>query len=61
VTPLNSYIGYENAAKVAKKSLRDGISIRQAVIELGFVGDGSLTEAQLDEALDVLGMTRPHQ
>jgi fumarate hydratase class II len=61
VTPLNSYIGYENAAKVAKKSLRDGISIRQAVIELGFVGDGWLTEAQLDEALDVLGMTRPHQ
>jgi len=61
VTPLNRYIGYENAAKVAKKSLSDGITIRAAVIELGFVGDGLLTEAQLDEALDVLGMTRPHQ
>ena len=57
VTPLNRYIGYENAAKVAKKALADGMTVRQAVIELGFVGDGEgqVTEAQLDEALDVLG------
>ncbi len=61
VTPLNRFIGYENAAKAAKKSLADGITIRQAVIELGFVQDGLLTEAQLDDALDVLKMARPHQ
>jgi fumarate hydratase, class II len=60
VTPLNSYIGYENAAKAVKKSLADGITIRQAVIDLGYVADGSLTEKQLDEALDVLRMAYPH-
>jgi fumarate hydratase class II len=57
VTPLNKYIGYENAAKVAKKSLADGITIRDAVVELGFVEQGLLTEAQLDDALDVMKMT----
>ena len=60
VTPLNSYIGYENAAKVAKKALAEGITIRQAVLDLGFVADGKLTEQQLDEALDVLRMAYPH-
>jgi fumarate hydratase class II len=60
VTPLNRVIGYENAAKVAKKSLADGITIREAVIQLGFVRDGMLTEAQLDEALDVIRMAYPH-
>jgi fumarate hydratase, class II len=61
VTPLNRYLGYENAAKVAKKSLSDGITIRQSVIDLGFVRDGMLSEAQLDDALDVLKMARPNQ
>ena len=60
VTPLNRYLGYENAAKVAKKALADNISIRQAVVDLGFVRDGSVTEQQLDEALDVLSMAYPH-
>jgi fumarate hydratase class II len=62
VTPLNRYIGYENAAKAAKKALSDGTTVRQAVIDLGFVGDGDgqVTEAQLDEALDVLSMAYPH-
>jgi fumarate hydratase class II len=62
VTPLNRYIGYENAAKAAKKALADGSTVRQAVIDLGFVGDGEgqVTEAQLDEALDVLSMAYPH-
>jgi fumarate hydratase, class II len=59
VTPLNRYIGYENAAAVAKKALKDGKTIRQVVIESGFVDDGKLTEDQLDAALDVLAMTRP--
>jgi fumarate hydratase, class II len=58
VTPLNTYIGYEAAAKVAKQSLAENKTIRQVVIENGYVTNGSLTEAQLDEALDVLAMTR---
>jgi fumarate hydratase class II len=57
VTPLNRYIGYENAAAVAKKALAERKTIRQVVIEEGYVERGDLTEAQLDEALDVLGMT----
>jgi fumarate hydratase class II len=58
VTPLNRYLGYENAAAVAKKALRDNKTIRQVVIESGFVADGKLTEQQLDAALDVLAMTK---
>ena len=58
VTPLNKYIGYEAAAKVAKLSLAQNKTIRQVVIESGYVADGKLTEAELDEALDVLAMTR---
>ena len=61
VTPLNRYIGYENAAAVAKKALKEGKTIRQVVLESGFVADGKLTEEQLDAALDVLAMTRPPQ
>ncbi|MEU9707038.1 MULTISPECIES: class II fumarate hydratase [unclassified Streptomyces] len=59
VTPLNKYIGYEEAAKVAKKSLRDGTTIRETVLAMGYVERGDLTREQLDEALDVLRMTRP--
>jgi fumarate hydratase class II len=59
VTPLNKYIGYENAAKVAKQSLKERKTIRQVVIEGGYVERGDLTEEQLDAALDVLSMTRP--
>jgi fumarate hydratase class II len=59
VTPLNRYIGYEEAAKVAKQSLAERKTIREVVIERGYVKNGDLTEAQLDEALDVLGMTHP--
>jgi fumarate hydratase class II len=58
-TPLNRYIGYEEAAKVAKQALAEGKTIRQVVIERGYVRDGKLTEQQLDRALDVLSMTRP--
>ena len=58
VTPLNRYIGYEEAAKVAKQALAEDKTIRQVVLERGYVTAGKLTEAQLDEALDVLAMTR---
>jgi fumarate hydratase class II len=59
VTPLNKYLGYEAAAKVAKQSLAENKTIRQVVIESGYVTEGKLTEAELDSALDVLAMTRP--
>lgn len=59
VTPLNRYIGYEQAAKVAKKALADGATIRETVLAMGYVERGDLTEEQLDEALDVESMTHP--
>jgi len=59
VTPLNRFIGYEEAAKVAKQALAEGKTIRQVVLERGYVEAGKLTLEQLDEALDVLRMTQP--
>ncbi|MBB5940230.1 class II fumarate hydratase [Streptomyces zagrosensis] len=59
VTPLNRYIGYEEAAKVVKRSLAERKTIRQVVLESGYVERGDLTLEQLDEALDVLRMTHP--
>ncbi|HEY3436443.1 MAG TPA: aspartate ammonia-lyase, partial [Actinotalea sp.] len=59
VTPLNRVIGYEAASKVAKHAVAHGITVRQAVVDLGFVARGELTEADLDTALDVMSMTRP--
>ena len=56
VTPLNSAIGYENAAKIAKHAVKEGITIRQATIDLGFVDGAQLTEEELDKRLDVLSM-----
>jgi len=61
VTPLNRVIGYEAAAKVAKHSVAQGLTVRESVIDLGFVERGEVTLDQLDTALDVLSMTRPPQ
>ena len=59
VTPLNKYVGYEEAARIAKQALAERRTIREVVIERGHVANGTLTEAQLDAALDVLAMTKP--
>jgi len=59
VTPLNRYIGYEAAAKVAKHAVAEKVTVREAVIALGFVERGELTQEQLESALDVLTMTAP--
>lgn len=59
VTPLNRYLGYEEAAKIAKAALREGRTIREQVLEMGYVERGELTVEQLDRALDVEGMTHP--
>jgi fumarate hydratase, class II len=59
VTPLNKYLGYEAAAAIAKQALAGGATIRETVLAMGYVERGDVTEAQLDEALDVDGMTHP--
>lgn len=60
VTPLNKLIGYENAAKIAKKAVADGLTVREATIALGFVERGEVTEEQLDKLLDVSTMVGKH-
>ncbi len=44
VTALNPYIGYDNAAKTAKKAYKENISLKEACVELGF-----LTAEKFDE------------
>jgi fumarate hydratase class II len=44
VTALNPHIGYENAAKIAKKALKENKSLREAAVELEF-----LTNEQFDQ------------
>jgi fumarate hydratase class II len=59
VTPLNRFLGYDEAASIAKQALATGQTIRAVVIDRGHVEAGRITEGQLDEALDVLRMTHP--
>ncbi len=47
VTALNTHIGYENAAKIAKKAHAEGLTLRESALELGL-----LTEEQFDEWVD---------
>ncbi|MCB1720937.1 MAG: class II fumarate hydratase, partial [Alphaproteobacteria bacterium] len=54
VTALNPHIGYDNAAKIAKKAHADGATLKQTAIELGL-----LTEEQFDEWVDPLSMIKP--
>ena len=44
VTALNPYVGYDNAAKIAKKAHKDNQTLKEAAVELGI-----LTEEQFDE------------
>ncbi|GGL86932.1 class II fumarate hydratase [Nakamurella endophytica] len=59
VTPLNRYLGYEEAASIAKQALKDGKTIKAVVLERGHVESGKVSAEQLDAALDVLSMTHP--
>ena len=52
VTALNPHIGYDNGARIAKESVATGRSVRELVLEAGL-----MSEAELDEALDLKGMT----
>lgn len=55
VTALNPYIGYENAAKTAKKAHKENISLKKACVELGF-----LTEDEFDKVFLPEKMAYPH-
>ncbi len=57
VTPLNSAIGYEEAAAVAKQALKEKKTIRQTVIDRGLIGD-KLSQDEVDRRLDVLAMAK---
>ncbi|BCB85589.1 fumarate hydratase class II [Phytohabitans suffuscus] len=59
VTPLNRFLGYEEAASIAKQALASGQSIRAVVRDRGHVEAGRISAEQLEQALDVLRMTRP--
>ena len=52
-TSLNPYIGYEEAARVIKKSLAEGKDLRTVVLE-----EGLMSEEDVDRALDVMAMTK---
>jgi fumarate hydratase class II len=54
VTALNPHIGYDKAAKIAKKAHKDGTTLKHAAVELGFV-----TAAEFDRWVDAAKMTRP--
>jgi fumarate hydratase, class II len=55
-TALNRYLGYEEAASIAKEALLQRRSIADVVRARGHVDDGTITAEQLNNALDVLGM-----
>jgi fumarate hydratase class II len=59
VTPLNHYVGYDEAAKIAKQALAERKTIREVVVERGHVESGAISAEKLDEVLDVLSMTHP--
>jgi fumarate hydratase class II len=54
VTALNPHIGYDNAAKIAKKAYNDGSTLKSAGVELGL-----LTEEQFNDWIDPASMTKP--
>ncbi|MFN2393828.1 MAG: class II fumarate hydratase, partial [Pyrinomonadaceae bacterium] len=54
VTALNPYVGYDNAAKIAKHAHKQGISLRESAVELGL-----LTGEQFDQFVKPEEMTHP--
>ena len=54
VTALNPVIGYDNAAKIAKKAFADGTTLKEAA-----VASGLLTEAEFDAAIKPEEMVGP--
>ena len=54
VTALNRHIGYDNAARIAKKAQHEGLTLHDAALQLGLV-----TVAQFDQWVDPMAMTQP--
>jgi len=54
VTALNPHIGYDNAAKIAKKAHKDGTTLKEAAVALGLV-----TAEQFEKLIDPKKMTEP--
>ncbi|MER3489233.1 MAG: class II fumarate hydratase [Meiothermus sp.] len=54
VTALNRHIGYDKAAQIAKKAHKEGTSLKEAALALGY-----LTEEEFDRWVNPLEMTRP--
>ena len=54
VTALNPHIGYDNAAKIAKKAHQDGSTLKEAAVELGL-----LTEDEFDKFVQPENMIKP--
>jgi fumarate hydratase class II len=54
VTALNPHIGYDNAAKIAKKAHKDGTTLKEAAVALSL-----LTSEQFDAWVDPMKMTQP--
>ena len=54
VTALNPHIGYDNAAKIAKKAHKDGTTLKEAALALNL-----LTAEQFDAWVDPMKMTQP--
>lgn len=55
VTALNPYIGYENAAKIAKFAHKEGLTLKEAAVQLKL-----LTEEQFDEMVKPENMVKPN-
>ena len=56
VTALNPYIGYENAAKIAKQRMKKALTLKEAALAIGL-----LTEEQFDEIVDPKKMIAPKE
>ena len=55
VTALTPHIGYDRAAEIAKKAQRDGSTLKQASLELGYV-----TDEEFDRWVQPMKMVRPN-
>ena len=56
VTALNPHIGYDKAAKVAKKAYKENLSLREAIVELGYMG-----AEEFDKLVQPEKMIRPRK
>jgi len=56
VTALNPHIGYDKAAKVAKKAYTENLSLREAIVELGYMG-----AEEFDKLVQPEKMIRPRK